>query len=140
MLAKNAHVNMLRIWGGGLIEKEAFYNRCDELDILVWQEFIQSSSGIENTSSDDPDFIAMMVHEAEQIIPRKRNHPSLAIWCGGNELSYTPDKPLDEHPLMTALKATVAPRSGSVLAAHLADRAAVSELAGEHRKRPDRAA
>ena len=47
-LARRAHVNLLRVWGGGLIETEAFYDRCDGLGILVWQEFIQSSSGIDN--------------------------------------------------------------------------------------------
>ncbi len=106
-LAQRAHVNLLRVWGGGLIEKEAFYNRCDELGIMVWQEFIQSSSGIENTPSDAPEFIDMLVREAEQIIPRKRNHPALVVWCGGNELNAD-DQPLDDrHPLLAALKAVV---------------------------------
>jgi beta-mannosidase len=108
-LAQNAHVNLLRVWGGGLIEKEAFYNLCDQLGILVWQEFIQSSSGIDNYPPDTPDFIDMMGREAKQIIPRKRNHPSLAVWCGGNELMSGPEKPLDDtHPLLKALKETVA--------------------------------
>jgi beta-mannosidase len=103
-LAQRAHVNMLRIWGGGLIEKSAFYDRCDELGILVWQEFIQSSSGIDNNPPTDPAFIAEMVTEAEQIIPRRRNHPSLAIWCGGNELTAAGDVPLDDaHPMLAAL-------------------------------------
>jgi beta-mannosidase len=108
-LAQSAHVNLLRIWGGGLIEKEAFYNLCDRLGIMVWQEFIQSSSGIDNNAPEDPEFIAEMVKEAEIIIPRKRNHPSLIIWCGGNELQRGAEQPLDDsHPLLAALKATVA--------------------------------
>ncbi len=107
-LAERAHVNLLRVWGGGLIERESFYNRCDELGIMVWQEFIQSSSGIENNPSHSPEFIDLMVREAGQIIPRKRNHPSLVLWCGGNELSDAPEHPLDDsHPLLAALKATV---------------------------------
>jgi beta-mannosidase len=107
-LAQHAHVNLLRVWGGGLIEKESFYDRCDELGIMVWQEFIQSSSGIENNPSTDPEFIDLMVGEAEHIIPRKRNHPSLVLWCGGNELSAAPDQPLDDsHPLLAALKSVV---------------------------------
>jgi beta-mannosidase len=107
-LAQNAHVNLLRIWGGGLIEKEAFYNLCDQMGILVWQEFIQSSSGIDNHPSESPEMIELLVKEAEEIIPRKRNHPSLAIWCGGNELQADSEKPLDDsHPLLAALKATV---------------------------------
>jgi beta-mannosidase len=108
MLAQQAHVNMLRIWGGGLIEKQAFYDRCDELGILVWQEFIMSSSGIDNDPPRDAAHIEMMTREAEQIIPRRRNHPSLAIWCGGNELQADDGVPLDNsHPLLGALKAVV---------------------------------
>lgn len=119
-LAQRAHVNLLRVWGGGLIEKEAFYNLCDRLGIMVWQEFILSSSGIDNSPSTDPDYIALLVHEAEQIIPRRRNHPALVLWCGGNELQGRsgmasapdvergPEQPLDDrHPALAALKATV---------------------------------
>lgn len=86
-LIQNAHVNCLRIWGGGLIEREEFYDLCDEKGILLWQEFIQSSSGIENEPSSDPTFLKLMEQEAAVIIPRKKHHPSLALWGGGNELS-----------------------------------------------------
>ena len=86
-LAKEAHVNCLRVWGGGLIEREEFYDLCDEKGILLWQEFIQSSSGIENEPSADPEFLELMKQEAEHIIPRKKHHPCLALWGGGNELS-----------------------------------------------------
>ena len=107
-LAQRAHVNLLRVWGGGLIEKEAFYNLCDQLGILVWQEFILSSSGVDNYPSTDQAFIDLITGEAEQIIPRKRNHPSLAIWCGGNELTAAGSVPLDDaYPLLGALHAVV---------------------------------
>ncbi len=107
-LAQRASVNLLRVWGGGLIEKEAFYNLCDRLGILVWQEFIQSSSGIDNTPPSDPEFVARYAGEARRIIPRKRNHPSLAIWCGGNELTDADHIPLgDDHPMLAALKQAV---------------------------------
>jgi len=107
-LARRANVNMLRVWGGGLIEKDAFYDLCNRYGILIWQEFIQSSSGIENYPSDSPAFIEMMTNEARQIIPTKRNHPALAIWCGGNELQSMDGTPLDDnHPLLCALKQTV---------------------------------
>ena len=103
-LARRAHVNLLRVWGGGLIEREAFYDLCDRYGIMVWQEFIQSSSGVDNCPSDDPAFVAMMVGEAERIIPRKRNHPSLAVWCGGNELMPAPEQPADDSlPVLAAL-------------------------------------
>lgn len=108
-LARRAHVNLLRVWGGGLIERRAFYEQCDRLGILVWQEFIQSSSGIENSPPDDPAFIQHMTEEARGIIPRRRNHPSLAIWCGGNELHDAAGIPYDErHPMLAALHAVVA--------------------------------
>jgi beta-mannosidase len=107
-LVKEAHVNILRVWGGGLIEKEDFYDLCDQYGILVWQEFIQSSSGIDNNPSTDPAFIALLKQEAEQIIPLKRNHASLALWCGGNELQSGSEQPLnDSHPTLAALKAVV---------------------------------
>ena len=107
-LAKRAHVNLLRVWGGGLIEKESFYEQCDRLGIMVWQEFIQSSSGIDNIPSASPEYIEMVRETAEQIIPRKRNHPSLVVWCGGNELSGEAVQPLDNsHPLLATLKTAV---------------------------------
>ncbi len=85
-LALHAGINAFRVWGGGLIEKESFYDLCDEYGIMVWQEFIQSSSGIENKPSEEPEFLALMKREARNIIPRRKNHPSLIIWGGGNEL------------------------------------------------------
>ena len=107
-LAQRAHVNLLRVWGGGLIETEDFYEQCDRLGIMVWQEFIQSSSGIDNTPSTSTDYVQKMTEAAEQIIPRKRNHPSLAVWCGGNELTGELEQPLDNsHPVLAALKSTV---------------------------------
>jgi len=108
-LARRAQVNLLRVWGGGLIETEAFYTLADRYGILIWQEFIQSSSGIDNYPPEAPEHIDMLVREAGQIIPRKRNHPSLALWCGGNELTGEENRPLDDtHPLLSALKAEVA--------------------------------
>jgi beta-mannosidase len=105
-LAQRAHVNLLRIWGGGLIEKEAFYDECDRRGLLVWQEFIQSSSGVDNVPSASPDYVAILAAFARQVIPRRRNHPSLAIWCGGNELQA--EAPLDEtHPALAALHRVV---------------------------------
>ena len=99
-LVKKAHCNCLRVWGGGLIEREEFYDLCDELGIFVWQEFIQSSSGIENKPSEEPAFLELMDREARQIIPEKTRHPSLAVWGGGNELQseggsmISPDEPV----------------------------------------------
>lgn len=107
-LAKAANVNLLRVWGGGLIEREAFYRLCDEYGMMVWQEWIQSSSGIENKPSERPEFIEMMVDQAKRIIPRRRNHASLVLWCGGNELQDLEGKPLDDsEPVLSALRDVV---------------------------------
>lgn len=101
-LAHRANVNLLRVWGGGVIESPEFYAHCDRLGILVWQEFAQSSSGLESIPSDDPAFIATLVADAREIVPRRAHHPSLAIWCGGNELDAD-----DTHPTLAALRDTV---------------------------------
>lgn len=103
-LAVDAHVNCLRIWGGGLIEREEFYDLCDEKGILLWQEFIQSSSGIENEPSGDTGFLELMEREARTIILRKKHHPALALWGGGNELSGPGDAMITmEEPVIGVL-------------------------------------
>jgi beta-mannosidase len=107
-LAQRAHVNLLRLNGVGLIEKEAFYNLCDRLGIMVWQEFILSSSAVDRKPPEDEEYIEMIVREAEAIVPRKRNHPSLVIWGGGNELEGLDFLPLDDsEPAIAAQRAIV---------------------------------
>jgi beta-mannosidase len=112
-LAQRANVNLLRVWGGGLIETPAFYEACDRLGLLVWQEFSQSSSGMESVPAADDEFVALMEAEARAIVPRLRRHPSLALWCGGNELAgrdetLGDDVPLDDaHPVLGALHRVV---------------------------------
>lgn len=91
--AVNANVNMIRVWGGGLIEKEWLYDLCDKKGILIWQEFIQSSSGIDNIPSTDPDFLQLLKKNSISAIKQKRNHVSLTVWSGGNELMEEPDRP-----------------------------------------------
>jgi beta-mannosidase len=101
-LAHRANVNLLRVWGGGVIESEEFYAHCDRLGILVWQEFAQSSSGFDSVPSADPEFVATLAADARQIVPRLAHHPSLAVWCGGNELDAD-----DAHPALAALRTVV---------------------------------
>jgi beta-mannosidase len=101
-LAARANANLLRVWGGGLIETPEFYELCDRLGLLVWQEFSHSCSGIESVPSDDPEFVALMEAEARAIAPRLARHPSLAIWCGGNELDGD-----DSTPVLAALRDVV---------------------------------
>jgi beta-mannosidase len=95
-LAAKAHVNLLRVWGGGIIETDELYDACDRLGLLVWQEFSQSSSGIENVPSDDPAFVELMARDARAVVPRRRHHASLAVWCGGNELDADGTEPVLE--------------------------------------------
>lgn len=108
-LAREAHVNCLRVWGGGLIEKELFYDLCDRYGIMVWQEFPHSSSALDNRPAEDAEYLAMIEASAAAILPRRRNHPSLVLWCGGNELTDDAFKPLDDqHPALAALQQAVA--------------------------------
>lgn len=81
-LAKEANFNILRIWGGGIVNKESFFKLCDEKGILVWQEFPLAC----NNYPDDPHYLSTLKQESASIINRVKKHPSLAFWCGGNEL------------------------------------------------------
>ncbi len=101
-LAARANVNLLRVWGGGLIETEEFYDLCDRLGLLVWQEFSQSSSGMDSVPAADEEFVQLMAADAREVVPRRRRHPSLAVWCGGNELAAD-----DSHPVLGALRDVV---------------------------------
>ncbi|MHB8717579.1 MAG: glycoside hydrolase family 2 protein [Candidatus Dormibacteria bacterium] len=108
-LARDAGCNLLRVWGGGLLERELFYDLCDEYGIMVWQEFFQSSSGANSEPATDADYLAYIHEQAQQIVPRRVNHPSLVIWCGGNELAGVGGQPLDvHHPAVAVLAAAVA--------------------------------
>jgi beta-mannosidase len=80
--AKEANFNILRVWGGGIINKDSFYELCDEKGILVWQEFPLACNNYEGT----PHYLKILEQESESIIKRLKVHPSLALWCGGNEL------------------------------------------------------
>ena len=79
--AKEANMNMIRVWGGGIYEDNLFYDLCDELGILVWQDFPFACAIYPH----DRDFIDSLEAEFIQNIKRIRHHPSLALWCGNNE-------------------------------------------------------
>lgn len=83
-LAKEAHFNLLRVWGGGIVNKEAFFELCDELGLMVWQEFPLACNNYDHRKR--PEYLQVLEQEARAIVRRVRNHPSLVIWCGGNEL------------------------------------------------------
>ena len=75
------HCNMIRCWGGYVYESDRFFDLCDENGVLVWQEFCLGNARYPQRD----EFFAAMREEAAAIIPRLRNHPSLAHWCGGSE-------------------------------------------------------
>lgn len=73
--------NMIRVWAGGIYEADIFYDLCDELGILVWQDFM---FGCAIYPAFD-DLVANVEEEAKQVVKRLRNHPSLALFAGNNE-------------------------------------------------------
>ncbi len=79
--AVDSHMNMLRVWGGGIYEEEAFYDACDELGIMVWQDFL---FGCAFYPEAEP-FWSLVEAEARDNIKRLSHHPSLVIWNGNNE-------------------------------------------------------
>ncbi|MFD0712479.1 glycoside hydrolase family 2 TIM barrel-domain containing protein [Paenibacillus sp. GCM10027626] len=99
------NANLLRVWGGGIIEKPAFYDYCDHEGLLVWQEFLQSSSALDNCPPDDPDLVKALSAAAKHAIREKRAHPSLLLWCGGNELMWEGFRPVDERHANIAMLA-----------------------------------
>lgn len=81
--AKDAHFNMLRVWGGGIYPSDDFFNICDSLGILVWEDLMYAGTmyPYENLFCDNVSI------ETEEQAKRLASHPSLALWCGGNEVS-----------------------------------------------------
>lgn len=80
--AAAANMNMVRVWGGGVYEDDRFYDLCDELGILVWQDFMFACSMYPT----DDAFADSVRQEAIANVKRLRNHPCLALWAGNNEI------------------------------------------------------
>jgi beta-mannosidase len=80
--AKAANMNMIRVWGGGFYEFDAFYDACDELGLMVWQDMMFACSQYPST----PDFLAEVDGEVRYQVKRLASHPSIAVWCGDNEV------------------------------------------------------
>lgn len=79
--ARDANMNMVRHWGGGYYETQEFYNICDELGIMIWQDFMFGNDWQPGTYA----FKQNVESEAEFQVRRLRDHPSIVIWCGNNE-------------------------------------------------------
>ncbi len=80
--AAQANMNMLRVWGGGTYESDDFYEMCDRYGIMVWQDFVFACNMYPGSAQIYADIRA----EAEDNVRRLRNHPSLVLWCGNNEI------------------------------------------------------
>lgn len=76
-----ANMNMVRVWGGGIYENDLFYDLCDEMGLMVWQDFMFACS----TYPAEGEWLESVREEAVDNIRRLRNHPSIVLWCGGNE-------------------------------------------------------
>jgi beta-mannosidase len=77
-----AHMNMIRVWGGGRYEPDWFYDLCDEMGLMVWQDFMFACSLYPST----PEFLAEVRAEVVENVARLHHHACLALWCGDNEL------------------------------------------------------
>jgi len=79
--ARSTHMNMIRIWGGGIYENDLFYELCDQKGLLVWQDFMFACAMFPG----DDAFLENVRQEAVDNVRRLRQHPSVALWCGNNE-------------------------------------------------------
>jgi len=79
--AVQANMNMIRVWGGGQYEKDVFYQLCDELGLMVWQDFMFACA----LHPADRDFLKLVRQEAEHQVKRLRDYACIALWCGNNE-------------------------------------------------------
>ncbi|EPE98254.1 beta-mannosidase [Rhizobium grahamii] len=80
--AKSANMNMIRVWGGGFYEHDHFYDLCDRLGLMVWQDFMFACNLYPSTE----DFLDNVALEVDYQVRRLNSHPSIALWCGDNEL------------------------------------------------------
>ncbi len=93
MMARDSGANLLRVWGGGLREKRAFYDLCDELGMLVWQEFPFACMFL-GSYPRHAAYLAQVKAECRAVLRQLSHHPSIAVWCGGNEFSRRRNRPL----------------------------------------------
>ena len=75
-------MNMIRVWGGGFYEQDYFYDLCDRLGLMVWQDFMFACNLYPCTD----DFLSNVSQEVDYQVRRLSSHPSIALWCGDNEL------------------------------------------------------
>ncbi len=93
-LAKDAGVNMLRVWGGGIFENDAFYTACDREGILVTQDFLMACGSY---PEEDPAFLRHLEKEANAAALALRNHPALVWWSGDNENAVAGNENMENY-------------------------------------------
>lgn len=98
-LVKEANMNLVRVWGGGVVNKENFYEMCDEIGLMVWQEFTLACGEYPN----DEHYLGVLEQQAIGIVKRLRLHPSVVLWCGGNELFNAWSCMTDQHHALRLL-------------------------------------
>ncbi len=82
--AAAASMNMIRVWGGGIYENDVFYDLCDELGLMVWQDFMFACG----VYPEERSFLRLVEEEARANVRRLRGHPSVVLWCGNNECEW----------------------------------------------------
>lgn len=82
--AVKANFNSLRVWGGGIYPEDYFFQLCDEYGLIVWQDFMFACAQYVLTD----DFVETVIAEIRDNIRRLRHHPSIALWCGNNEMEW----------------------------------------------------
>jgi beta-mannosidase len=88
--AADARMNMMRLWGGGYYETQEFYDLCDDLGIMIWQDFMFANATPPSFLKED------IAKEIDYQVRRLRNHPCIAVWCGNNEISIFLEDPSPE--------------------------------------------
>lgn len=107
-LYRDMGCNTLRMWGGATLEKQCFYYLCDELGLLVWQEFPLCSSGTESLPPGDSSSIKRFTEVAVSYVERLQHHACILMWCGGNELAGPDGIPCSEQePLLDSIRQAV---------------------------------
>ena len=104
--AADGGYNMLRVWGGGIFEHDAFYDACDELGVLVTQDFLMACG---QYPEEDDSFIEKLKHETEAAALALRNHPCLAWWSGDNENAVAGDENMEHYSGRRAALEGIAP-------------------------------
>jgi beta-mannosidase len=105
-LAAESGMNTVRIWGGGIFERDIFYDTCDRLGLLVIQDFLMACG---DYPEDDELFCGRLAEEAEHAAVRLRNHPSLAWWNGDNENGMDADESMTQYKGRKAANDIIAP-------------------------------